>query len=135
MLPEVPFDRFRIGSQFFVLTREHALVVVSDRRLWRKFRILCRNIHSCYPEEHYFPTLLSMEDPEGCSKYTLTRVNWTNSVDGHPHMYRPNEVSPELITALRKSNASTYDYLFARKFSPDCLSPLLEIAEDVIFKD
>ncbi|KAL0299103.1 UNVERIFIED_CONTAM: hypothetical protein Sradi_6570100 [Sesamum radiatum] len=43
MLPEVPFDRFRIGSQFFVLTRQHALVVIRDRRLWRKFKLPCFN--------------------------------------------------------------------------------------------
>ncbi|CAN4090191.1 unnamed protein product [Withania somnifera] len=118
MLPEVPFDRFRFGSQFFVLTRRHALVVIRDRRLWRKFRMPCLNEDSCYPEEHYFPTLLSMEDPKGCTQYTLTRVNWTESVNGHP--------PPE-------SN-STYSHMFARKFSPDCLKPLMDIADKVIFR-
>ncbi|XP_059659676.1 glycosyltransferase BC10 [Cornus florida] len=134
MMPEVPFEKFRVGSQFFVLTRRHAVSVIRDRRLWRKFRLPCIKIESCYPEEHYFPTLLSMEDPKGCTHYTLTRVNWTDSVNGHPHTYRPPEVSPELIYKLRLSN-STYSYLFARKFSPDCLNPLLEIADTVIFRD
>ncbi|CAA0829246.1 Core-2/I-branching beta-1-6-N-acetylglucosaminyltransferase family protein [Striga hermonthica] len=134
MLPEVPFDRFRAGSQFFVLARQHALVVVRDRRLWRKFRLPCLNQDSCYPEEHYFPTLLSMEDPDGCTHYTLTRVNWTGSVGGHPHMYRPEELSPSLIYELRLSNSS-YSFMFARKFSPDCLQPLLDIAGKVIFQD
>ncbi|KAL2557984.1 Core-2/I-branching beta-1 [Forsythia ovata] len=134
MLPEVPFDRFRVGSQFFVLTRQHALVVIKDRRLWRKFRLPCHNLDSCYPEEHYFPTLLSMEDPHGCTHYTLTRVNWTGSTDGHPHTYGPVEVSTELIRELRVSN-STYSFMFARKFSPECLQPLLDIAEKVIFRD
>lgn len=91
-------------------------------------------MHSCYPEEHYFPTLLSMEDPDAATHYTLTRVNWTGSADGHPHTYRPVEVSPQLIQELRVSN-STYSFLFARKFSPDCLKPLLDIAEKVIFRD
>ncbi|KAK3036576.1 hypothetical protein RJ639_031193 [Escallonia herrerae] len=130
MLPEVPFDKFRVGSQFFILTRRHARVVLRDRRLWRKFRLPCLKVESCYPEEHYFPTLLSMEDPNGCTHYTLTRVNWTDSSNGHPHTYRPPEVSPELIYRLRESNL-TYSYLFARKFSPDCLQPLLDIADDV----
>lgn len=134
MLPEVPFDRFRGGSQFFVLTRQHSLVVIRDRRLWRKFKLPCLNVHSCYPEEHYFPTLLSMEDSDGCSHYTLTRVNWTGSVDGHPHTYGPAEVSPRLIEQLRISNSS-YSFMFARKFSPDCLEPLLDLAEKIIFKD
>ncbi|KAG0483726.1 hypothetical protein HPP92_011810 [Vanilla planifolia] len=136
MLPEVPFDRFRVGSQFFILARRHALYVVRDRRLWKKFRLPClkKMKDSCYPEEHYFPTLLDMHDTDGCTRYTLTSVNWTDSVGGHPHTYLPGEISGDLILQLRQSN-STYSYLFARKFSPDCLDPLLDIADTVIFKD
>ncbi|XP_042511566.1 glycosyltransferase BC10-like [Macadamia integrifolia] len=134
MMPEVPFEDFRVGSQFFVLTRRHALLVIKDRRLWRKFRLPCLKLESCYPEEHYFPTLLSMEDPKGCTHYSLTNVNWTGSINGHPHTYRSAEVSPELVYRLRFSN-STYSYLFARKFSADCLQPLLEITDSVIFRD
>uniref|UniRef100_A0A7N0T2Y7 Uncharacterized protein n=1 Tax=Kalanchoe fedtschenkoi TaxID=63787 RepID=A0A7N0T2Y7_KALFE len=134
MEPEVPFNMFQMGSQFFILTRKHALVVIKERRLWRKFRLPCLNFDSCYPEEHYFPTLLSMEDPNGCTRYTLTRVNWTDSVDGHPHTYGPSEISIDLIHTLRKSN-STYSFLFARKFSPECLRKLLDIADSVILRD
>ncbi|KAB1225442.1 hypothetical protein CJ030_MR1G019324 [Morella rubra] len=134
MLPEVPFEQFRVGSQFFTLTRKHALMVLRDVKLWRKFKLPCLNLDSCYPEEHYFPTLLSMEDPKGCTHYTLTRVNWTDSMDGHPHMYTPEEVSAELVYRLRESNSS-YPYIFARKFSPESLKPLMKIANDVIFGD
>ncbi|KAM0910509.1 hypothetical protein ACQ4PT_014094 [Festuca glaucescens] len=137
MLPEVPFDRFRVGSQFFTLARRHAVLVVRERRLWRKFREPClpESQDSCYPEEHYFPTLLDMADPAGCARYTLTRVNWTASVDGHPHTYAAPEVSPQLITELRRSNSSTHEHMFARKFAPDCLAPLMTIADTVLFKD
>lgn len=134
MLPEVPFERFRVGSQFFILTRNHAVMVVKERKLWRKFKLPCLGEEPCYPEEHYFPTLLSMKDPEGCSHYTLTRVNWTGCWDGHPHLYSPEEVSPALIHTLRQSNSS-YSYFFARKFSPESLTPLMQIADDVIFRD
>ncbi|KAL0460836.1 UNVERIFIED_CONTAM: hypothetical protein Slati_0710800 [Sesamum latifolium] len=41
---------------------------------------------------------------------------------------------PTLWDRLRKSNSS-YSYMFARKFSPDCLNPLMEMADSVIFKD
>ncbi|GMH12695.1 hypothetical protein Nepgr_014536 [Nepenthes gracilis] len=134
MMPEVPFSEFRVGSQFFILTKKHAMLVLKDRKLWRKFRLPCINVESCYPEEHYFPTLLSMADSEGCSHFTLTRVNWTGSFNGHPHTYSPSEVSPPLIYELRQSNF-TYDYLFARKFSPDCLTLLMDMADSVIIKD
>ncbi|CAI8592808.1 unnamed protein product [Vicia faba] len=134
MMPEVPFDKFRVGSQFFSLTRKHALVVVKDRTLWRKFKVPCYRDDECYPEEHYFPTLLSMVDPDGVTSYTLTNVNWTGTVNGHPHTYQVDEVSPELILRLRKSNHSE-SYLFARKFVPDCLEPLMAMARSVIFKD
>ncbi|KAG0541689.1 hypothetical protein BDA96_02G038700 [Sorghum bicolor] len=137
MLPEVPYERFRIGSQFFTLARRHAVLVVRERRLWRKFRVPCvadMAQDSCYPEEHYFPTLLDMADPGGVARYTLTRVNWTGSVAGHPHTYTAPEVTPGLVAELRASN-HTHPHMFARKFAPDCLAPLLAIADTVLFKD
>ncbi|KAK4746879.1 hypothetical protein SAY87_025916 [Trapa incisa] len=134
MLPEVPFEQFRVGSQFFILTRRHSLLVVKERRLWKKFKLPCLNKYSCYPEEHYFPTLLSMADPKGCSHYTLTRVNWTGCFDGHPHLYLPDEVSVDLIYQLRESDLG-FSHLFARKFSPGCLQPLMDMADEVIFRD
>ncbi|KAL4611266.1 hypothetical protein ACB092_08G111200 [Castanea dentata] len=134
MMPEVPFEKFRVGSQFFVVTRKHALVVIKDRTLWRKFKLPCYRDDECFPEEHYFPTLLSMADPDGCTHYTLTKVNWTGTVNGHPYTYRPPEVSAELIYRLRQSNFSE-SYLFARKFTPDCLKPLMGLADSVIFRD
>ncbi|XP_050224359.1 glycosyltransferase BC10-like [Mercurialis annua] len=134
MMPEVSFEKFRVGSQFFVLTRRHALMVIKDQSLWKKFKQPCYKADECYPEEHYFPTLLSMADPKGCTHYTLTRVNWTGTTNGHPYTYGPSEIMPELIRELRKSNHSS-SYLFARKFSPDCLKPLLKLADKVIFRD
>ncbi|CAH8308789.1 unnamed protein product [Eruca vesicaria subsp. sativa] len=135
MMPEIPFEDFRVGSQFFVLAKRHALTVIRERKMWRKFRLPCVvDEESCYPEEHYFPTLLSVEDREGCSGFTLTRVDWTGSVDGHPRTYGAEEVSGEMIRRLRRSNSSL-DYFFARKFSPESLEGLMEIADDVIFRD
>lgn len=134
MLPEITFKQFRVGSQFFILTRRHSLLVIKDRKLWKKFRLPCLNKDSCYPEEHYFPTLLSMADPKGCSHYTLTRVNWTDCFDGHPHLYLPDEITVDLIYQLRESD-SGFSHFFARKFSTDCLQPLMDMADEVIFRD
>lgn len=134
MLPEVRFDQFRVGSQFFVLTRRHAMMAAKEERIWGKFNLPCLDKNTCYPEEHYFPTMFSMKDPHGCTNYTLTRVDWTGSLHGHPRTYRPAEVSPELIYKLRRSNSS-YSYMFARKFTVGCLEALIKIADSVIFSD
>ncbi|KAK7311064.1 hypothetical protein RJT34_08954 [Clitoria ternatea] len=144
MMPEVKHEEFRIGSQFWALTRQHAWLVVSDRVLWRKFNVPCMRLDTCYPEENYFPTLLNMWDPEGCVAATLTHVNWTGSVDGHPRTYEAWEVGPNLIRRMRlgiprygKGNGDgrSDPFLFARKFAVDALQPLMTIAHDVIFRD
>lgn len=152
MLPEVKLEDFRIGSQFWVLTRKHARLVVSDRKMWRKFNQPCVREDICYPEENYFPTLLHVRDPRGCVPATLTHVDWTVSEDGHPRMYADWEVGPDLISELRKArprygedetiNGSDFavkerrdPFLFARKFSPGSLQPLLSLSKDVLFKD
>lgn len=151
MLPEVKFEDFRIGSQFFVLKRKHARIVVRDKTLWSKFKLPCLTTDTCYPEEHYFPTLLNKLDPRGCIPATLTYVDWRGSRDGHPRMYRKEEVGTELIREMKKcaprygkegSNGSDWSvvkrrdpFLFARKFSPDSIEPLMTLADDVIFKD
>lgn len=151
MLPEVKFEDFRIGSQFFILTRKHARIVVRDRKLWRKFRAPCLEAETCYPEEQYFPTLLHMADPHGVATATLTHVDWSQSSDSHPRTYNATEVGPELIRALRDdrprygdeemndSNSTAFKrrdpFIFARKFSPDTVGSLMSIAEGCILKD
>ncbi|KAH7840735.1 hypothetical protein Vadar_020913 [Vaccinium darrowii] len=145
MLPEVPFGIFRKGSQFFVLTRKHARMVVSDTRLWSKFKLPCLRKSSCYPEEHYFPTLLNMGDQRGCVPATLTHVDWRRSHGGHPRTYKASEIGRELILALRRGRPRYGSdsrvikrrdpFLFARKFSLDSIEPLMRLATDVIFKD
>ncbi|CAN6919612.1 unnamed protein product [Brassica oleracea] len=150
MLPEVRFDDFRIGSQFWVLKRRHALVVARDRRIWEKFNKTCLWEGSCFPEENYFPTLLNMKDPRGCVPATLTHVDWTINEEGHPRMYEREEVVHELIVRLRNTrprygedgiNGSDWTigrsdpFLFARKFSPEALELLMGMARTVLFND
>ncbi|KAI3803852.1 hypothetical protein L1987_32015 [Smallanthus sonchifolius] len=153
MLPEVEFGSFRIGSQFSVLTRRHATVAVNDTRIWSKFKLPClkENIYRCYPEENYFPTLLSMVDRRGCVPATLTYVDWKERHDGHPHTFHRSEVGSELIRSIRRrrprygdenikgSDASVtrrnYPFLFARKFGSDTVGALMDIANDVILRE
>ncbi|CAI0415124.1 unnamed protein product [Linum tenue] len=157
MLPEVRLEEdFRIGSQFWSLTRSHARMVVADRTIWRKFNRTCVREDTCYPEENYFPTLIHMRDPRGATSATLTHVDWRGCHGGHPRMYGADEVGPELINGLRngrprygdeeglmKTNGSDGSvltarrdpFLFARKFSPAAVGPLMDIAAEAILKD
>ncbi|XP_030452479.1 glycosyltransferase BC10 [Syzygium oleosum] len=152
MLPEVPLADFRIGSQFWALTRRHARLAVADTRLWSKFKHPCLHRRTCYPEEHYFPTLLGMRDPRGCVPCTLTHVDWHGRTDGHPRTYGAEEVGPELIRRLRGERPRYGDdgangtgllaarprsdpFLFARKFDPGSSRALMGMAEDVLFED
>ncbi|KAI4337313.1 hypothetical protein L6164_015746 [Bauhinia variegata] len=152
MLPEVQLHDFRMGSQFWALTRKHARLVVSDQILWSKFRLPCEVWYACFPEEGYFPTLMSMWDGRGCVPATLTHVDWRGSSDGHPRTYEASEVEPALIESMRRHRPKYGDagngsdwwtwtsgrrdtFLFARKFSPDALESLMRIAKDVMFRD
>lgn len=143
MLPEVRPEEFRIGSQFWTLTRAHARMVVSDVEIWSKFNKPCVRKDTCYPEEHYFPTLLHMRDPQGCVSATLTHVDWSVTNNGHPRTYKPSEVGVGLIRKLRSARPRYGDggrrrndpFLFARKFSPAGISPQMNIARNVIFND
>ena len=154
MLPDVRLEDFRIGSQFWVLTRGHARLVVDDERIWAKFNQPCTRQDTCYPEENYFPTLLHMRDPRGCVPATLTHVDWSITNGGHPREYKPFEVGPDLILKLRSYTPRYGDdgvngsdsfvrqwrqphdpFLFARKFSPGSINRLLSIANDVIFNE
>ncbi|KAH0972744.1 hypothetical protein GBA52_024900 [Prunus armeniaca] len=153
MLPQVKLEEFRIGSQFWILKRKHARMVVGDHRLWSKFKLPCQRWDTCYPEENYFPTLLNMRDPGGCVPATLTHVDWRGRFDGHPRTYEASDLGPDVITSLRNDrpkygdekesgNSSNWSlkerrdpFLFARKFPPDAIGPLMSMANDVIFKD
>ncbi|CAN1143314.1 hypothetical protein LINPERPRIM_LOCUS26454 [Linum perenne] len=44
MMLKVSFEEFQVGSQFFVLAKRHAVVVLSYKKLWRKFRLKCLNL-------------------------------------------------------------------------------------------
>ncbi|XP_010519951.1 PREDICTED: uncharacterized protein LOC104799235 [Tarenaya hassleriana] len=146
MLPEVRPEDFRIGSQFWALTRSHALMVARDVELWTKFNKPCVRRNVCYPEEHYFPTLVNMRDPHGQGRVpaTLTHVDWSVAAGGHPRTYRPSEVGSGLIRRLRRARprygespaeARNDPFLFARKFPPAAIGPLVDMAYKVIFND
>ncbi|KAG8078643.1 hypothetical protein GUJ93_ZPchr0007g4907 [Zizania palustris] len=138
MAPDITLPQWRKGSQWFELSRDLAMRVLADTKYYPLFRQHCRP--SCYPDEHYLPTLVNMLHGEQNSNRTVTYVDWSRG-GAHPAMYGAEAVTPDLIQRIRRSDKQpcTYNsrptstcFLFARKFSPDALAPLLNISPTVM---
>ncbi|KAL2629129.1 hypothetical protein R1flu_013815 [Riccia fluitans] len=130
MLPEVPFSAFRFGSQWFIIRRRHAVAVIRDRKYWPKFRLPCRRLEACVPDEHYIQTLIDNVD-EGSCHGSPTFISWNGTTGGHPHSFGVDETTPHLIEAMKTQQEGRY--FFARKFKPEALNTLLNMT-DLLFR-
>ncbi|KAK4392965.1 Glycosyltransferase BC10 [Sesamum angolense] len=113
MHPVIPVDNWRKGSQWVVLTRKHARIVVEDET---KLDVFLRDItnlpfcflykqkrslpefwrdhpqpvdaskeHNCVPDEHYVQTLLAQKGLEGeITRRSLTHSSWDLSSSKDP---------------------------------------------------
>ncbi|KAI9120108.1 hypothetical protein K1719_008756 [Acacia pycnantha] len=136
MLPLITVDQWRKGSQWFEMDRELALAVVSDNTYFPLFQEHCKR--SCYSDEHYLPTFVSMEHAGKNCNRTLTWVDWSKG-GPHPTTLARNYVTVEFLKALRNTTCeyngvedSNVCYLFARKFLPGTLIRLLRFAPKVL---
>ncbi|KAL6614086.1 hypothetical protein ACP70R_036356 [Stipagrostis hirtigluma subsp. patula] len=137
MAPDITLPQWRKGSQWFELSRDIATSILTDTRYYPIFRRHCRP--SCYPDEHYLPTYVSLRHGARNSNRTVTYVDWSGG-GAHPAMYGARDATPELIQSIRQSDTPClYNsrptptcYLFARKFAPDALAPLLNISSTVM---
>ncbi|KAF2322573.1 hypothetical protein GH714_019067 [Hevea brasiliensis] len=106
--------------------------MVSDVKYYPVFREHCKP--PCYMDEHYLPTLVTKILPELNSNRSITWVDW--SAGGpHPARFLRKDVSEEFLNRIRNGINCTYNgsitkvcFLFARKFHPSTLEPLLRIA-------
>jgi hypothetical protein len=128
MLPEVSIDQWRKGAQWFDVDRELAVYIVSDVKYYPKFRDFCQPI--CYVDEHYIPTMLFIEFREKVARRSVTAVDWTKG-GPHPGEYGKDDAQ-EFYKRIRSGLDCTYNgepghycFMFARKFMPDSLEPLL----------
>jgi len=82
---------WRKGSQWFVLNREHAQMVLDDRDYWTWFRRFCTifSLNPCIADEHYIPTLLALRKAESQSQLLRHSLTYTQWIEGKP--------SPELF--------------------------------------
>ncbi|GJR78746.1 glycosyltransferase BC10 isoform X1 [Tanacetum coccineum] len=109
MLPEIEYKYFRKGSQWFTMTRRHALIIMADSLYYKKFRLYCRpgmpEGRNCYADEHYFQTLFSMVDPGGISNWSVTYVDWSER-KWHPRSYKPHDITTKLLRNITAFDTS-----------------------------
>uniref|UniRef100_A0A2P2PNI5 Uncharacterized protein MANES_04G136700 n=1 Tax=Rhizophora mucronata TaxID=61149 RepID=A0A2P2PNI5_RHIMU len=135
MLPEVTLEQWRKGSQWFEINRELAISIVKDSTYYPKFKEFCRP--SCYVDEHYFQTMLSIKSPHLLANRTLTWTDWSRG-GAHPATFGGPDVREAFFKRILDGLECTYNNqptnacaLFARKFAPSALDPLLGIASKV----
>uniref|UniRef100_A0ACD5WJ45 Uncharacterized protein n=1 Tax=Avena sativa TaxID=4498 RepID=A0ACD5WJ45_AVESA len=139
MAPAIRLPQWRKGSQWFEVSRDVATSVLADTTYYPLFRRHCRP--SCYPDEHYLPTTVNMLHGARNANRTVTFVDWSKG-GPHPAKYGARDVTVKLIQGIRRtrsdrpclynSRPTSMCYLFARKFTPDTLQPLLNISSAVM---
>ncbi|KAG6627493.1 glycosyltransferase BC10-like [Carya illinoinensis] len=132
MKPTIKLSQWRKGSQWFEMDRELAIEVISDKKYFPIFKKHCKN--SCYSDEHYLPTLVSIQFWRRNSNRTLTWVDWSKG-GPHPSRYLRTDVTIDFLKRLRSGSQCKYNgkstnvcYLFARKFTLHALDRLLRFA-------
>ncbi|KAH7436221.1 hypothetical protein KP509_05G008800 [Ceratopteris richardii] len=136
MEPVVSKEEWRKGSQWFEVSRQLAIYIVSDTLYYPKFKDFCRP--ACYVDEHYLPTMLSKELGSKLANRSITWVDWSRG-GPHPAMFGKGDITESFLTKIREREDCLYNghagsicFLFARKFSPSTLEPLLQRASEVL---
>uniref|UniRef100_A0A2P2K6T0 Uncharacterized protein MANES_17G115400 n=1 Tax=Rhizophora mucronata TaxID=61149 RepID=A0A2P2K6T0_RHIMU len=127
MGPVIPVHNWRKGSQWVVLTRKLAGIVVNDTTVFPMFQRHCKrkslpefwrdhpfpadpsSEHNCIPDEHYVQTLLAQEGLEGeITRRSLTHSSWDHSSSKdpkrrgwHPVTYKVSDATPMLIQSIK----------------------------------
>ncbi|TYJ28302.1 hypothetical protein E1A91_A07G249700v1 [Gossypium mustelinum] len=135
MDPVISVYNWRKGSQWVVLTRKHAGVVVNDTTVFPMFQQHCKRKsllefwrdrpfpadpakeHNCIPDEHYVQTLLAQEGFEGeITRRSLTYSAWDLSASKdrerrgwHPVTYKFSDATPVLIKSIKDIDNINYE--------------------------
>ncbi|XP_048330338.1 glycosyltransferase BC10-like isoform X2 [Ziziphus jujuba] len=135
MAPVIPVQNWRKGSQWVVLTRKHAEVVVNDNIVFPMFQWHCKRKslpefwrdqpfpadtskeHNCIPDEHYVQTLLAQEGlEEEITRRSLTHSSWdlSSSKDRerrgwHPVTYKYSDATSMLLQSIKEIDNIYYE--------------------------
>uniref|UniRef100_A0A0E0RKG3 Uncharacterized protein n=2 Tax=Oryza rufipogon TaxID=4529 RepID=A0A0E0RKG3_ORYRU len=131
LAPEVSPEQWRKGAQWFEVDRSLAVFVVGDERYYPRFRELCRP--PCYVDEHYLPTVLSIEAAGRIANRSVTWVDWSRG-GAHPATFGGADVGEAWVRKAAAGQRCLYNgqpsevcFLFARKLAPSALQPLLAL--------
>ncbi|XP_068637681.1 glycosyltransferase BC10-like [Aristolochia californica] len=142
MHPIIPVQNWRKGSQWAVLIRKHAAVIVEDETVYQMFQRHCRRRslpefwrdkafavdpskeHNCIPDEHYVQTLLAQKGLEGeITRRSLTHTSWdlSSSKDRerrgwHPATYKLSDATPILIQNIKGIDNIYYETEYRREW-------------------
>ncbi|XP_031491192.1 glycosyltransferase BC10-like [Nymphaea colorata] len=129
-------QEWRKGSQWFEMDRKLALEVVSDQKFFPVFKKYCR--HSCYPDEHYIPTLVNVKFGRWSANRSVTWVDWSKG-GAHPARFYRWDVTMDVLRKMRDGSRCMYNgnetsvcNLFARKMLPNSLVRLLNFGPKVL---
>ncbi|KAJ3678018.1 hypothetical protein LUZ60_001821 [Juncus effusus] len=137
MYPQIHLYQWRKGSQWFEVSRKLALNIVSENKLYGIFKKYC--LPSCYPDEHYIPTYINMFYGDLNANRSITWVDWSRG-GPHPATFGGRDISERFIKEIRNngtfcmynSRPHSACFLFARKFAPSTLEPLLNLTESLL---
>lgn len=136
MAPTIVLEQWRKGSQWFQMDRNLALEVISDKTYFPVFQNHCKG--SCYADEHYLPTFVTMKFGGRNANRTLTWVDWSRG-GPHPSKFIRTDVTPDFLERMRSGSSCEYNgsktnvcFLFARKFTYNALDRLLRFAPSVM---
>ncbi|KAL1293074.1 hypothetical protein HN51_053655 [Arachis hypogaea] len=137
MAPEINISDWRKGSQWFEINRKLAIRIVEDSTYYPKLRDFCLP-HKCYVDEHYFQTMLTITMPHLLANRSLTYVDWSRG-GAHPATFGKDDIKEDFFRRIKVDQTCIYNgqptstcFLFARKFAPNALEPLLDIAPRVL---
>ncbi|XP_050387266.1 glycosyltransferase BC10-like [Argentina anserina] len=132
MWPQINITDWRKGSQWFEVHRDLAVHIVSDQKYYPIFQQYCHP--PCYIDEHYIPTLVHMLYADLNSDRGITWVDWSRG-GPHPGRFGWPDITDEFLNRIRfgseckyNGNTTSMCFLFARKFLPNALEPLLRVA-------
>eukprot|EP00271_Cylindrocystis_brebissonii_P004654 TRINITY_DN1644_c0_g1_i1.p1 TRINITY_DN1644_c0_g1~~TRINITY_DN1644_c0_g1_i1.p1 ORF type:complete len:457 (-),score=39.90 TRINITY_DN1644_c0_g1_i1:397-1767(-) len=155
LLPEVPKSAWRKGDGWKELHRPLVLTILKDTYFLAKFTKHFACGAACqwpkvrgFIDERYIPTLLHATSRDQLANRSLTWADWESVKDVfHPPTYFPQNTTVKLLRGLRSRTSflpfgepkatpipcvvngqPRPCYLFARKFSPGCLTKLLDVA-------